>query len=124
MSKKRFVSSYTGLTLEGAKYIAEQTNIKLIGIDYLSIAAYENMAETHKVLMDKGIMIVEGLNLEQANEGWHNLVCLPLKIAGVEGAPSRCILTAAPSEYWRKHKNKEPVDMGDWTPWDFANTDE
>jgi kynurenine formamidase len=124
MSKRKFEASYTGLTLDAAKYIVEHTDIKLIGIDYLSIAAYKDMAETHKVLLDKGIVIVEGLNLEEASEGWHNLVCLPLKLARVEGAPARCILTAAPSEYWTKHRNKAPVDMGDWTPWDFANTDE
>ena len=119
LREPEFVSSYTGLTLDAAKYIVEHTNIKMIGIDYLGISTYEETPEVHKVLLSKGIVIVEGLNLVDAPEGWHNLVCLPLKISGVEGAPARCILTAAPNSFWVKEK--KVVDMPDsWTPWDWG----
>jgi arylformamidase len=47
---------------------------------------------THRVLLEAGIIILEGLNLQGINPGEYELVCLPLKLAGSEGAPARAIL--------------------------------
>jgi arylformamidase len=69
--------------------------IKLVGIDYLSIQMF-NDAEpmTHRILLEAGIIIVEGLNLREVNPGVYQLICLPLKLAGSEGAPARAILVS------------------------------
>jgi arylformamidase len=43
-------------------------------------------------LLKAGLVVVEGLNLSQVMRGFYDLYCLPLKIAGCDGAPARAIL--------------------------------
>jgi arylformamidase len=38
------------------------------------------------------VVVIEGLNLSQVSQGRYALYCLPLKIAGADGAPARAIL--------------------------------
>jgi len=64
----------------------------LIGVDYLSVATFTDTIPTHQVLLNAGIIIVEGLNLSKVSQGRYTLYCLPLKIEGVDGAPARAIL--------------------------------
>ena len=83
---------YVSLTRDGAEYLIEK-RIKLVGIDYLSIEAYINESyPTHHSLLEKGIVILEGLNLQEVESGDYELVCLPLKLEGSDGAPCRAIL--------------------------------
>ena len=88
---KAFTYEYACLTPDGAAYLVER-NIRLIGIDYLSIGDMENGAETHRILCEADIVILEGLNLESVAPGAYELICLPLNIQGAEGAPARAIL--------------------------------
>lgn len=90
-SETKFRTDYVALTEDAAKWIVEH-DIRLIGIDYLSIQCYHNNNETHKILLGAGIIIVEGLNLTNVAPGWYELVCLPLKLVGSEGAPARAVL--------------------------------
>ena len=53
MHQTAFDSSYTALTVDGAKYLVEHTNVKTIGIDYLSIGAYDQSTEVHLELFKK-----------------------------------------------------------------------
>jgi arylformamidase len=48
--------------------------------------------ETHQALLGGGVWIIEGLNLSQAGPGDYDLICLPLRIVGGDGAPARAIL--------------------------------
>lgn len=86
-----FNKEFASLTEEGASWIVKR-GIKLVGIDYLSIGPYPNGTAVHTTLLKAGIVIVEGLDLHQANIGTYNLICLPLKVVGAEGAPARAIL--------------------------------
>jgi len=63
-----------------------------VGVDYLSVAPYEELVPTHTVLLKAGVIIVEGLNLSKIMRGFYDLYCLPLKIANSDGAPARAIL--------------------------------
>lgn len=69
-----------------------QRGVKLIGVDYLSVAPFSDTASTHQTLLGAGIVIVEGLNLSEVQQGRYTLYCLPIKIGGVDGAPARAIL--------------------------------
>lgn len=51
MFKKEFASSYTSFDSTGATYITKHTNIKLVGIDYLSIGCLEDIVKTHQILL-------------------------------------------------------------------------
>ena len=68
----------------------------MIGVDYLSVQRYRDDPETHIALLKAGIVIVEGLNLAEVAPGDYELICLPLKLAGAEGAPARAVLRRTP----------------------------
>lgn len=93
MGRSGFVQEYVGLSTEGARWVVDR-GIQLIGIDYLSVAAYSEVAETHRILMSSGITILEGLNLAGVPPGAYELICLPMKLANAEGAPARAVLRA------------------------------
>lgn len=86
-----FQTGFTGLSSDGAEYLVD-LGIKLIGMDYLSIAPYKQSRPTHEALLKAGVVIVEGLNLSEIAQGHYTLYCLPLKLAGCDGAPARAIL--------------------------------
>lgn len=62
-------------------------------MDYLSIAAYTDSEEPHKILLGKEIILLEGINLNNVLPGIYHLICLPLPIVDSDGAPARAILT-------------------------------
>jgi arylformamidase len=71
----------------GARYLIER-GVRLVGIDYLSIGD----ADAHRELLGAGVVAVEGLDLREVEPGEYELVCLPLKLEGSDGAPARAIL--------------------------------
>lgn len=87
----RFVENFVALTADGAAAVVER-GVRLVGIDYLSIAPYNNPAPTHEVLLRAGVTILETVDLHDVEPGpWH-LTCLPLRIPGADGAPARAVL--------------------------------
>ena len=67
--------------------------VKLVGIDYLSIEQFRSgHHRTHRTLLAKNVVIVEGLNLQGIDPGEYDLVCLPLRLEGLDGAPARAVL--------------------------------
>ena len=87
-----FHDDYTYLTDAGARYLVEQ-GVKVVGIDYLSIEQFKKAgAPAHKTLLSNGVIIIEGLNLAEAEPGMYEMYCLPLPVVGGDGAPARVIL--------------------------------
>ena len=87
-----FKPEFVALSATSADWMVDH-GIRLVGIDYLSIQLYEDVEpQTHRTLLDAGIIIIEGLDLRQVSPGGYNLICLPLKLAGSEGAPARAVL--------------------------------
>ena len=91
-----FTEDYVGLSADGAEWLARQagpaSGLKLVGIDYLSIQRRGPDSTPHTALLGAGIAIVEGLVLTDVPGGDYELVCLPLRIAGGDGAPARALL--------------------------------
>lgn len=86
-----FQTDFVAITEDGAEWLVER-GVQLVGIDYLSIAPYSESIPTHTVLLQASVVVVEGLNLSNVMRGFYDLYCLPLKIAGSDGAPARAIL--------------------------------
>lgn len=87
-----FNPDFVALSPESADWIVAR-GIKLVGIDYLSIQMFNDTEPlTHSILLEAGVIILEGLDLRKASPGNYNLICLPIKLAGCEGAPARAIL--------------------------------
>jgi arylformamidase len=89
----RFDTTFRALALDAAEWLVAR-GVRLIGIDYLSIEPYEGApgAPVHITLLRHEIAIVEGLRLGHVAPGRYQLVCLPLKLAGSDGAPARAVL--------------------------------
>lgn len=93
-----FVEDFVYLSAAAARYLAER-QVRLIGVDYLSVGGFHaNGVEIHQALLQAGIWIIEGLNLKQVPPGPVELICLPLKIAGGDGAPARALVR--PVDRW------------------------
>ncbi len=86
-----FQNKYVALTADAAEWVVTQ-GIQLVGIDYLSIQQFTDDMETHNIMLRKNIIIVEGLNLTNVDQGMYELICLPLKIVDSEGSPARAVL--------------------------------
>jgi arylformamidase len=87
----KFQEDFVGVDAAAAEYLVKR-GVKLIGIDYLSVAPYKNSKPTHITLLKAGLVILEGLNLSQVSRGRYNLICLPLKLEGRDGSPARAVL--------------------------------
>jgi arylformamidase len=87
----RFQEDFVAISPDGAQFIVEH-GIRLVGVDYLSVAPFAAPEPTHELLLKGGVVVIEGLNLSQVSQGRYTLYCLPLKIAGADGAPARAIL--------------------------------
>ena len=86
-----FLEDYVALAPDAAEYLV-QRGVKLIGVDYLSVAPFDDLVQTHQILLGAGIIVVEGLNLAEVSQGRYSFYCLPLKIAHSDGAPARAML--------------------------------
>jgi arylformamidase len=90
--KQGFQTDFTYVTLDAAQHLVER-GIKTVGMDYLSIEQFGSKDfAVHKLLLGKGIFIIEGLDLREIAAGPYLLSCLPLKLEGVDGAPARAVL--------------------------------
>jgi len=90
--ERDFHRDYTYLAPDGAEYLAS-LGVRLVGIDYFSIEQFHSgHHRTHKTLLSRGIVIVEGLDLSAPPSGTYELYCLPLLLAGLDGAPARAVL--------------------------------
>lgn len=92
--EKGFRTDFTFISPEAAEVLANAA-LKLVGIDYLSVERFgsEDFA-THRTLLGKEVVILEGLDLRGVPSGDYEIFCLPLKYIGAtgDGAPARTIL--------------------------------
>jgi arylformamidase len=86
-----FQTDFVAISADGAQFLVDR-GVKLVGVDYLSVAPYKNSRPTHEILLKAGTVIVEGLDLSKVSQGRYTLYCLPSKLEGSDGAPTRAIL--------------------------------
>lgn len=90
-----FQPDFVALAPDAAHWLVER-DVRLAGVDYLSVDPYETQGAepypAHRILLGAGVVIVEGLNLAGVPPGAYELLCLPLKLVGADGAPARVIL--------------------------------
>lgn len=91
---KRFRKDYTYIEPEAAAELV-RLGVQLVGIDYLSVENFGSTHfHTHTILLEAGVVILEGLDLSDIEAGNYELICLPIKLAGGsgDGAPARAVL--------------------------------
>ena len=92
MRSSTFHRDFAYVAPDAAQLLAD-AGVQLVGIDYISAEQFGAPAPlTHRILLGKGIPIVEGLALDAIAAGDYDLIVLPIKVGGHEGAPARAIL--------------------------------
>lgn len=86
-----FSDAFIGIDRGGAQLLVER-GTRLVGADYLSVAPFGDPAPTHQVLLGGGAWILEGLDLRGVEPGPVDLLCLPLRLVGSDGAPARALV--------------------------------
>ena len=89
----KFVEDAVYITPEAARWLAAK-KVRTIGIDYLSVGGFaaHNGVAVHEPLLAAGVAIIEGLDLAEVPPGPCDLICLPIKLAGGDGAPARAFV--------------------------------
>ena len=85
--RDEFSDDFVRLSGDGARYLLDR-GVRLVGIDYLSVGN----EDAHHELLRAGVVPIEGLALRRVEPGLYQLVCLPLRLVGSEGAPARAVL--------------------------------
>ncbi|RJQ54445.1 MAG: cyclase family protein [Actinobacteria bacterium] len=91
IGQDRFFEDYVWLDESAALELVFR-RIMLVGIDYLSVAPPKGGAEVHRILLEAGVVVIEGLDLSEAAPGVYELLCLPLRISEGDGSPARVVL--------------------------------
>lgn len=90
-----FREDFVYISAGAAEYLAAR-RVLLVGVDYMSVGGYhKDGIETHQALLGANIWLVENLDLQKTPEGEYEMICLPLRIAGGDGAPCRVLLRRA-----------------------------
>ena len=90
-ARDTFSTAFLGITGDGARWLARR-GTRLVGVDYLSVAPFDDPVPTHVTLLAAGTIVLEGLDLRGVKPGAYEMVCLPLLIPGADGAPARVLL--------------------------------
>ena len=92
MHSPTFHRDFAYVAPDAAQQLAD-AGVKLVGVDYISAEQFGAPAPlTHRTLLGKGIPIVEGFQLDSIPAGDYDLIVLPMKVGGHEGAPARAVL--------------------------------
>jgi arylformamidase len=87
-----FRKDFCALTADGAQWVVDR-KIELVGIDYHSIQLFHDPFDTHVILLKNEVVILEGLDLREVTpDQTYRLMCLPIKVKGVDGVSSRAVL--------------------------------
>jgi arylformamidase len=86
-----FHRDFVGVSECGAEWLVEH-GLRLLGTDYLSAAPFDNGIKPHRLLLGAEVILLEGLDLRAIKPGTYELICLPLKLTGLDGAPARAVL--------------------------------
>jgi arylformamidase len=86
-----FDPGFAAFSVEAAAALVAR-GVKLVGLDYLSVASAEEQVPVHRAFLDHGVAVLEGIDLSEVAPGRYELICLPVKLRGADGAPCRAVL--------------------------------
>ena len=92
-----FIDDYVYFDTDVASYLVEK-GVRVVGLDYISIGNYhdnKNLGDTHRILLEGGVYIIEGINLAKVKAGRYDLICLPILLERGDAGSARAILRPA-----------------------------
>lgn len=91
LKRSTFDPDFVAFSEEAAQALVAQ-GIKLVGLDYLSVAHADEQIPVHRAFLDPGVVLLEGIDLSEVPPGRYELICVPLRLRGADGAPCRAVL--------------------------------
>ncbi|MEE8304688.1 MAG: cyclase family protein [Candidatus Tectomicrobia bacterium] len=91
LQQSAFEPEFVAFSVEAAQALVAR-GVKLVGLDYLSVAHHDEQVPVHRAFLDHGMVLLEGVDLSQVAPGRYELICFPLRLRGVDGAPCRAVL--------------------------------
>lgn len=91
LKKGVYDPAFAPFSVEAAEALVA-LGVKLVGLDYLSAAAATEQVPVHRAFLDRGVILLEGVDLSAVPPGRYELFCPPVKLAGSDGAPCRAVL--------------------------------
>ena len=82
---------FTAFSVAAAEALVAR-GIKLVGLDYLSVAHADEQVPVHRAFLDHGVVLLEGIDLSEVKPGRYELICFPIRLSGSDGAPCRAVL--------------------------------
>ncbi|MGH8056300.1 MAG: cyclase family protein [Candidatus Entotheonellia bacterium] len=91
LKRSTFDPDFVAFSEEAAQALVAQ-GIKLVGLDYLSVAHADEQIPVHRAFLDPGVVLLEGIDLSEVPPGRYELICVPLRLRCADGAPCRAVL--------------------------------
>src|SRR5713226_1439801 len=92
LQKRSYEPDFVAFSVEAAEALVA-SGVKLVGLDYLSVAhAGDEQVPVHRAFLDRGVALLEGIDLSRVAPGRYELICFPIRIHGADGAPCRAVL--------------------------------
>lgn len=92
-SKRILLKGDLEVSLEAAKVFAS-SQILLLGNESQTVGPKDAPMAVHLELLDKGVVLLEGIRLGKVPEGVYFLNAAPLNLAGADGSPCRALLVS------------------------------
>jgi arylformamidase len=91
LKKAAYDPDFVAFSLEAARALVAR-GVELVGLDYLSVAHADEQVPVHRAFLDHGVVLLEGVDLSAIVPGRYELICFPLRLRGLDGAPCRAVL--------------------------------
>ena len=91
LKKPDYDPDFVAFSLEAARALVAR-GVELVGLDYLSVAHADEQVPVHRAFLDRGVVLLEGIDLSEIVPGRYELICFPLRLRGLDGAPCRAVL--------------------------------
>jgi len=82
---------FVAFAVEAAEALVAR-GVRLVGLDYLSVAHVDEQVPVHRAFLDHGVVLLEGVDLSEIKPGRYELICFPVRLRGSDGAPCRAVL--------------------------------
>lgn len=91
LKKPAYDPDFVAFSVEAARALVAR-GVRLVGLDYLSVAHADEQVPVHRAFLDHGVVLLEGVDLSDVAPGRYELICFPIKLHGADGAPCRAVL--------------------------------
>ena len=91
LKRRDYDPDFVAFSVEAARALVAR-GVELVGLDYLSVAHADEQVPVHRAFLDHGVILLEGIDLSEIAPGRYELICFPLRLRGLDGAPCRAVL--------------------------------